>query len=71
MSNLSKIGGVSSGVDDFYFDGLEVLFLEVPTGTIAIALNGPNGGVTTYNVMPDSALDYITTRSYAGGTRDI
>jgi Ca2+-binding RTX toxin-like protein len=71
MSNFSMIDAVSIGVDDLDFDLPEVLFMETPTGTIAIALNGASGGVTTYSVMADGSLDYISSRSYTSGTRDL
>lgn len=70
MSNFSYLGGVEIGADVYDYDISEVLYVDTPSGILAVALNGVGGGVSSYEVMPDGSLSYVATRSYTSSTRD-
>ncbi|MEN8833413.1 MAG: hypothetical protein ABF285_03980 [Pacificibacter sp.] len=70
MSNFVHLGGVGTGVNDFDVDVSEVLFLDRSSGRIAVALNGQFGGMTSFDVASNGALDMIMSRAFQAGTRD-
>lgn len=70
MSYFSSFGETGSGVEAFDYDISEIVFLDRPSGHVAVALNGVTGGLTSFDVLADGSLDYIMARSFRTGARD-
>ncbi|SEK94209.1 calcium-binding protein [Pacificibacter marinus] len=70
MSYFSSLGEFASDVEAFDYDISEIHFLDGPSGSLAVALNGATGGLMSFDVLDDGTFDFITARSFRSGSRD-
>ncbi|PTQ74990.1 calcium-binding protein [Celeribacter persicus] len=70
MSAFNYIGFSQSGVPTYDSDIRDLIFLDLNSGTLALAINGVNGGIATYSVAPNGQLSLLNTRPFIGGTLD-